>query len=454
MLISLVARPARVGERDTERYVGWSAALRRFRDDWDAGKRPGADRLADYLSTVEDDDRPEALQDLIAEHLRRSWESGPGPELEEYGTALRDVCPALGSSSTVPADLVEDEFLARHVPPHGDAPSLSDYESRFPSRPDILVLLRSRCLHGNRYVLHRRIGTGAMGVVWEAFDCRVGRLVAVKTPRPEARRDPEVLSRFCAEARLTAGLDHPGIVGVHDIHLEGEDAPFYVMRLVRGRTFGERIREYHRPAVEPAPGQKRTLWRELVRSFVGVCDAVAHAHACGILHRDLKPGNILVGASGETVILDWGLAGNGEGAGGASEVIAGTPDYMPPEQAEGRAEVRSDVFGLGAVLYEVLTARAPHDWGAGRPRPRGWREDVKQARITPPRRINRRAPRALEAVCLKALSREVCARYPSADALARDVREYLAGGRVSAVRETFIGRIRCLLFGPRGEGMP
>ena len=165
---------------------------------------------------------------------------------------------------------------------------------------------------------------------------------------------------------------------------------------------------------------------------MNVANAVAFAHSRGVAHCDLKPGNVIVGDFGEAVILDWGMARRlGHPDAGARGAVAGTPDYMAPEQTDGFADERSDVFGLGAVLYELLTARSPQGWQEGA-RPSDWVEKVRAARFERPRQIDPDASRALEAICLRALQRDPTQRYPSAAQFALELKRYIAGEPVMA----------------------
>ena len=446
MIVAFVARHAEHAERETDRYAAWEASLRRLRRDWVRGERPAADQLGTYLREVPEETRPEAFADLIAEHLQLSWRAGPGPRLEAYFAESDDEPSAMCCPSRVPADLVEDEFLARHQLPYGDTPSLDEYQSRFPGRKDAMELLEGRCLGEGRYVKLSKRGQGALGEVWEAHDRALLRPVAIKTPRAHIAKDPAAARMLAEEARITASLEHPGIAGVHEFYPSSGDAPpFCVLRLLSGRTLGERIRDFHAPAEVGSRSDHRRVWRQLLRSFAAACDAVAYAHARGVLHRDLKPGNILLGDFGETVVLDWGLAketvlpvplaGNTKSC--AEE---GTPEYMAPEQAEGISDIRSDVFGLGAVLYELLTGRPPRQWDGGR-RPDDWLAIAQVQKIQTPRTLNPRTPWALDAICRKALATDRSARYPSASALAQDIRRYMDGEAVEAQPPSVLSRV-------------
>lgn len=246
-----------------------------------------------------------------------------------------------------------------------------------------------------RYQEGGLIGWGGMGEVRAAFDRRLNRLVALKVPRSDAA-GPR--ARLVDEATLTASLEHPGIVPIYGAG-QGEDGrPYYTMPVVRGRSLGAAI----------AQGERL----QHVRAFLDVCDAVAFAHDRGVLHRDLKPSNILVGDFGETLVVDWGLAG----APGPSSGALGTAQYAAPEQQRGgQLDERSDVYGLGAILHELLSGAPPHDDGGQR----------RRTELHPPE---------LAAVVRRALEPEPDRRYPSAQALAADVLAWFEGRRVAAYR--------------------
>ena len=227
------------------------------------------------------------------------------------------------------------------------------------------------------YTLDRKIGEGGMGVVWRALDTRLDRYVAIKFLPADVTADPERRRRFLREASIQGRLEHPAIVPVHELGRDDDGLPFFVMKKLSGITLGKILAD---PATRARIGLQRIL-----RAFVEVCLAIELAHVRGIVHRDLKPDNILLGDFGEVYILDWGVAkvkGDAE-TDPAESVIpppqgveatrgaVGTYAYMAPEQAEGevrRVDRRSDVFGLGAILYEVLTGRAPYAGGNLAPR--------------------------------------------------------------------------------------
>jgi len=297
----------------------------------------------------------------------------------------------------------------------------------------------------DRYELIVERARGGLGRVIEARDRRLHRVVAVKEL---LHRDPAGEARFVREAFLTAQLAHPSIVPVYDAATTAEGAPFYVMKLVSGRTLEDLV-------------AARASYRErlaLLPNVIAVADAIAYAHSQGVLHRDIKGSNVIVGDFGETIVIDWGLAkrtsdvddrgatprraetsaGTAGGAAGSDGVtiegsILGTPLYMAPEQARGEvADARTDVFALGALLYFVLAGEAPY----ARVEPHRLLETIRAARIPPLRERERQVPADLASIVAKATARERADRYPTALELADDLRAFQAGGLVTVHRYT------------------
>ena len=285
------------------------------------------------------------------------------------------------------------------------------------------------------------IGAGAMGRVLLALDERMGRVVAIKEllPAPSGRLAPR--GRFLREARVTGALEHPGIVPVHEIGVRADRAPYYTMRLVRGRSLAA--------ALGASDGLRGRL--ALLPHVVDLCHAVAFAHSQGVIHRDLKPDNIMVGEFGETVVLDWGLASGLDaepGAAGPSRAslagatspsrtvgVMGTPAFMSPQQAWGRpgeVDEASDIWALGAILYQLLTGTLPVPGKTAQQNLDWLRDDSKQ--VQPVRARCRQAPRELASVAMACLVRDKEQRMASAQQVARELERWQAGERVVAHR--------------------
>jgi serine/threonine protein kinase len=298
---------------------------------------------------------------------------------------------------------------------------------------DRQYLLREALPGSPRYTRTSLHASGGMGSVWRARDMQVGREVALKELRAEAADGPTA-ARFLREARITGQLEHPGVVPLYEI---GQDQatgrPFYTMRFVRGQTLTQKAEAFHR---RRRAGQDEPLeFVHLLTAFVSVCNTVAYAHSHGIIHRDLKGDNIILGDFGEAIVLDWGLAKHLDAtedvldATGIEEVgagqtmmgeVIGTPAYMAPEQADGRLDLvgpRTDVFGLGAILYEILTGRPPY---SGVDTLTVLRRAAR-AEIDPPRTHWPEVPAGLESACLRALARDPADRHATAADLAQEV---------------------------------
>ena len=346
--------------------------------------------------------------------------------------------------------------------------ALQDADTRRRQVDSLLATVREPGSFPERYSIEGRLGAGGMGVVFRVKDRKLGRTLALKQMREQVDRDPvggeagvrpRNLHRFLDEARLTSQLDHPGIVPVHEIGLDERGRVFFTMKLVHGRDLAEVLRLH--AAADAQWGTTR-----IVGLLQRACEAVAYAHERGVIHRDLKPGNIRIGDFGEVFVMDWGLARGpavGEGtlpesepAGAASEARApgldplaglersregqalGTPAYMSPEQARGERElvgVASDVYSLGAILYELLAGIPPYG-----DRERAATPELAVFRVVregPSRLANlaASAPRELVAICERAMARDPRERYSSAADLASDLRAYLEG-RVVLAYET------------------
>ncbi len=269
------------------------------------------------------------------------------------------------------------------------------------------------------YDLYDEIDHGGMGVVYRARQRRLGRTVAVKVLRGGSLAAPEARQRFRREAESAGRLGHPGVVQVYDVG-EDQGVCWFSMEFVPGENLAQRVQQ--------RPLEARTAARALEQ----VASAIQHAHEHGVLHRDLKPSNILMGLDDQPKVTDFGLARQLEESVAGSRAAAltlsgqtlGSPGYASPEQAlEGAATVRSDVYGLGAVLYHMLTGRAPF---AG-PTLDSVLLQLREADPVPPRRLNPTVPRDLETICLKCLEKVPEARYASAGEVGEDLKRFSAG---------------------------
>lgn len=330
-------------------------------------------------------------------------------------------------------DFLASAFLAKQVvvpasaPQGGTAPSDSD-----------------------RFKILSRYREGGLGEVLIALDRQLNREVAVKQIKPKWQSHHEARERFIQEAEVTGRLEHPGIVPVYAMGTWPDGRHFYAMRLVDGDTFREAIAEHHQAShddLTPAMARRtRQLGlRQLLGSFIDVCNTISYAHSRQIIHRDIKPSNIIVGPYGETLVVDWGLAKRLDapldesvtaaimdamqtGDGSTPTRIGGTvgtPQYMSPEQAGGQTDeigIRTDIYLLGATLYQILAGVAPH---RGRELPQ-MLSRIKAGDFPPPKQIVADVPAALQAICLKAMATDSADRYRSVADLAGDVERWLA----------------------------
>ncbi|MBI4881314.1 MAG: SUMF1/EgtB/PvdO family nonheme iron enzyme [Planctomycetes bacterium] len=390
-------------------------------------------------------ERPEIREDL--ESLRDAWRLVS--RVLESGRGGFSLARAAGRGSGAAS--------SRDAPAGVEAPVaelLRKLETNSPREP--------------RYQVVERLARGGMGVILKAWDESLRRNLAMKVilgrgeaepPGGTRQVDPRLLSRFLEEAQLTGQLEHPGIVPVHELGIDQNGSAYFTMRLVKGRD----LREIFELVKEGAEGWSVT---RALAVILQVCDAMAFAHDKHVIHRDLKPSNIMVGRFGETYVMDWGLARvlgrretkdirirpRGHAEPGASAVfterdgpdsplltmdgdVVGTPAYMAPEQARGRVDEvgpTADVYSVGAILYQLLAGRAPYLDAA---RPVAPQVVLERVAAGPPRPVhaqNPEVPAELEAICDKAMARDLGERYAGMEELAADLRAYLERRVVAA----------------------
>jgi hypothetical protein len=409
------------------------AACDHFELAWQSGGRP---RAEDYLGGVPDLGRAELLRHLLALDVVYHHRLGETPTQDDYR-------PRFPLDDRLIAEVLAVE--ARRSPTDGGSagPSSTLAEPREGStglpgrRPGGLAsvpgsevlreLLASNGVDATRtypplpgYEILGELGRGGAGIVYLAREVRLNRPCALKMIDPGGRLDDESIARFFAEAETVARLRHPHIVQVYHLG-EHEGRPYLELEYAEGGSLAQRLDGTPWPPQEAA---------RLIEVLAG---AIGEVHRLGVIHRDLKPGNILLTADGTPKIADFGLAKSLASSSTltTSGAILGTPSYMAPEQAGGlRGAIGSaaDVYALGAILYELLTGRPPFKGATVLET----LDQVKGSEPVPPSRLVPRLPRDLETICLKCLEKEPARRYVSASELAEDLRRFQAGEPIVA----------------------
>lgn len=404
-----------------------------------------------------------ALLELVKIDLGRRWRGAAdaGATLASLGSTessdlrllLEDYyreLPALGDFALAPLELIAEEFYVRTR--WGDAPDVASYVARFPDRAEELPGALDEMLrrvadetppagaasatfqprsvrYFGDYEILDEIARGGMGVVYHARQVSLNRPVALKMILSGALASREEIQRFRREAEAAANLQHPGIVSIYEVG-EHDGRQYFSMEYIAGKTLSAWAREQR-----PSP-------REAAEIVARIAEAIACAHEQGVLHRDVKPSNVLVDAAGAVHVTDFGLA---KSLGSDAELThtgqaIGTPSYMPPEQIHGVREFvgpRSDVYSLGAVLYELLVGRPPFTGD-------GVMDVLRQVLDDDPapvRKLSSGVPRDLETICLKCLHKQPSHRYAGAAELAADLRRFLEHRPIAARRTGPAGRV-------------
>lgn len=365
-----------------------------------------------------------------------------------------------------PVEQLAEDYLIRLR--RGDKPSLNEYVQQFPDVADeladiiqALLMLEGLGADGQlsedstvqtpetlgEYRLVREVGRGGMGIVYEAEQPELGRRVALKVLPAAALLRPTQLERFRREARAAARMHHTNIIPVYGVGAQ-DGVHYYAMQYISGRGLDAIIDELHQYRTSPNKDTAKDVatllsgtalsgesddFRSIARVGMQVADALAHAHGHGVLHRDVKPANILLDDQGVAWLGDFGLAYlEGDSPLTSTGGFVGTLRYLAPERFKGDGDTRSDVYSLGATLYELLTLRPMFD---ETDRARLVRQ-VTQDEPTLPRQINRTIPRDLETIVLKATSKSPRDRYATSAEMAEDIRRFLADRPLKARRVT------------------
>lgn len=455
--------PSRTSRKNGE-AVSIAERIEKAAKDFEKALEEGGDpRLEDHLVGFEDFELPALLFELLRIEATYRVNRGERVTAEDYlarfpahESALRRAIsevaevdsPTLASADAKTENATEcdknrDAYVTRTIqrperPKHGD-------ENAFTS---------------SRYVEITHHDSGGLGDVFRGHDSDLGRHVAIKAIQKRLVKNAAVLDQFDVEVKVTSRLDHPGIVPVYGMGQFPDGRRFFVMRFIEGVNFRTAIKEFQATDWKKHPqAAYRTELNRLLEHFCAACHTIAYAHNRGIVHRDIKPQNIMLGRFHETLVVDWGLAvpvqrderakASGEKtimpkmgteSGSTSGGTAGTLGYMSPEQfqdADAPLGPASDIYSLGATLYHLLTGSAPHQGSS-------LTETSKVIRtgdFPPPSRINKAVPKALEAVCLKAMALKPQERYSNAEALAKDVTNWMTGEKVSVFKEPLVEQL-------------
>ncbi|MFP6619755.1 MAG: protein kinase [Pirellulaceae bacterium] len=438
-----------VDEATVDRIDGWVAELSGVVDAEQT--RPPSlatdtpcGELARLLLTVADGaDHAQTIKDGLLQAQREMADRGEEVSDSEYES--QTLVPAADDTATESATIV----------PASDAAADG-------GGGDTTLALGAQTRLGGRFQIIRPFAKGGLGQVSIARDIELNREVALKELQAHHADNANLVERFQMEAEITGRLEHPGVVPVYGRGQHDNGAGYYVMRFVRGEELKDAVVDFH--AAHRGllvGGQARVPFMQLLRQFVDVCYTIGYAHSRGIIHRDLKPSNIMLGKFGETFVVDWGLAkpvdqreafategpisvdslsGSGSQATQMGSTV-GTPEFMSPEQADGRIQeidARSDIYCLGATLYFILTKQPP----ASGNNLYEIVERVSAGKIRTTREVNGAVPRALNAICMKALARKSIDRYESVGDLAADIERWMADEPVSVVADSLVDRAR------------
>ncbi len=400
---------------------------------------------AEFADGAAKDELP--LISSMVRQFAQAWQLQPRPCLDDF-------LPREGSFRLALLKLLIEVDLdqRRRI---GDIVTIDDYLNRYPelttAQSDVTMdphtaaaktaaaPLAAMPAQIGRYRVEKILGQGGFGVVYLAHDDQLQRLVAIKVPHARLVHKTWGAQAHLAEARTVANLDHPNIIPVHDIGSTAQFPCYFVSKYIDGTDLSKRIK------------QSRLSLQEAVELVATVAEALHHAHKQGLVHRDIKPGNILLDKEGKAFVNDFGLALREQDI-GTGPRYAGSPAYMSPEQARGeghRVDGRSDIFSLGIVFYELLVGRRPFKADSTE----GQLDRIATSEVCPPRHIDENLPKEVDRICLKALAKRASERYASAQLMADDLRFFLA--HCSALeKSTALARKESDLTAPAATPVP
>ena len=390
-----------------------------FESCWHGGKRRPIEELIEAADPL---DRTALLEELVILELELRRDGGERPTLDEYRSRFPH------GEGRIEAAFAQAAGTSHAM---GETITVPDREAPFNGPSDLSADPIATVI--GDYEVIDEIARGGMGVVYKARQRKANRLVALKMILSGQMASSDERARFLREAELAANLDHPHIVPIYEV-AEFRGCPYFSMKLVEGESLSHQIKTLRRAGNGHDPQTTARLMSTIAR-------AIDYAHERGFLHCDLKPSNILLDREGRAYVTDFGLAkrASEDSAVSLSGAIMGTPSYMAPEQASGARKSlmpTTDVYGAGAIFYELLTGQPPF-------RAQSVPETVVavlERDPTPPREIRPEVPRELETICLKCLEKSPADRYPTAAALADELERYLRGEVIDAT--TLLPRLR------------